>query len=439
MWWIRQSTLENRLMMTKYLAEEIADRFVATEDRETQVPGIIKDRDRFIAESKPDIYVLDPAGKILFTNPPSHYIPEDIFPYFILKSQKEVEKVSLQDEEKSTYYIVKRPIKTDGITFGWVVIIHSEEDLANVNEEYELLIIMLISLAILGWLAIYILSKKLSRPIQQVSEAAKHIQEGNYDVQLPENMREQEVSDLVHSFKEMANRLQQLETLRAELLAGVTHELKTPVTSISGLLQAVKDEVVTGEEAKEFLDISLKEISKMQKMVADLLEFNSFAAGAIPISLETHCINELVKEITYQWKITQKEEVLLHLDLLDENDIIKVDPLRLQQILVNLLNNGRQAVEGGAIITVRLYEQGSQIVIDVTDNGGGIPLEEQEDIFERFFRGENKKLKVRGLGLGLPFSEMIAKAMGGDLQLQKSDESGTTFSIYLPKINGDVS
>src|SRR5690606_39001734 len=127
-------------------------------------------------------------------------------------------------------------------------------------------------------------------------------------VRLPDYVKEQEVHDLVHSFKEMAQKLEQLEATRAELLAGVTHELKTPVTSISGLLQAVKDEVVTGEEAKDFLDISLKETTKMQVMINDLLEFNSFSANALPVTSEQHEANDLIEDMVHQWKLGQEME-----------------------------------------------------------------------------------------------------------------------------------
>src|SRR5690625_4132328 len=122
-----------------------------------------------------------------------------------------------------------------------------------------------------------------------MAQAAEQIKEGNYQITLKEeDVQELEVYELIHAFKEMSQRLEQLETLRTELLAGVTHELKTPVTSISGLIQAVNDDVVEGEEAKEFIEISLKETTKMKKMVEDLLAFNSFAANAVPLSMKKY-------------------------------------------------------------------------------------------------------------------------------------------------------
>ncbi|CFJ39885.1 integral membrane sensor signal transduction histidine kinase [Mycobacterium tuberculosis] len=120
----------------------------------------------------------------------------------------------------------------------------------------------------------------------------------------------------------------------------------------------------------------------------------------------------------------------------DQEWTILVDPGRVQQILINLLNNARQAVTDDGVIELHLYEKESELRIDVTDNGKGIREEEQSLVFERFFRGSNKKEKVRGLGLGLSFSKMMARALGGDLILTKSDANGSTFTLILPKISG---
>jgi signal transduction histidine kinase len=244
-------------------------------------------------------------------------------------------------------------------------------------------------------------------------------------VELHTDAKEQELYDLLSSFKEMTNRLTHLEKLRAELLAGVTHDLKTPVTSISGLVQAVKDGIVSGEERDEFLDITLKEVHRLQSMIEDLLNFNSLSAGAFTIRNEKCSMNKLVENIVHQWKVTLNDDIELHVQLPDEQIVRETDPLRLQQILINLLNNSYQALGEHRSITVSL----TKYSIDVQDTGSGIPEKEQPYVFERFFRGEKKKLKVRGLGLGLPFSKMLAKAIGADLILMKSLPQGTIFSI----------
>ncbi|WP_254842761.1 sensor histidine kinase KdpD [Bacillus sp. MRMR6] len=298
-------------------------------------------------------------------------------------------------------------------------------ELTDVNQEYRLLIILLVGLGLLGWVVIYLLSKKILKPIQDVAMAASQIKEGKYDYNLNTASNEQEIYELVSSFKEMTNRLSNLEKLRAELLAGVTHDLKTPVTSISGLVQAVRDGVVEGAERQEFLNITLKEVHRLQTMIADLLDFNSLSAGAFSIRKEKCNLNDFVLEMVREWMITQSQPVDYRVITPEKIIFRETDPLRLQQIMINLLNNAYQALKPGGSIKVVLSDDS----IDIIDTGIGIPEEEQNYVFERFFRGEKKKLKVRGLGLGLPFSKMLAKVLGADIFLKESTSSGSTFSI----------
>lgn len=435
--WIRHTTLENRLNIMELMTEEIADRFVDFSEGKPipkgDVPGYLDDRGRFMnLESEPFIYIVDTRGATLSSNrPQDHRFIQ--FSQSLLTNEENVQKLQLE-REGNDVYVVKSPIELQGALLGWVVMIEYKDNLTAVKQEYRLLAIMIIGLALIGWAAIYFLSRRISNPIQDVAAAAKKVQEGDYQIELRDEYREQEVYDLVHSFKEMSNRLEKLESLRTELLAGVTHELKTPVTSISGLLQAVGDDVVTGEEAKEFIQMSLKETAKMKKMVEDLLAFNTFATNNIPVQLETGEINKLLKETGYQWSITQEGTgIELQVNTLSKELFVRIDQIRLQQIIINLLNNAAQAMEGKGDIKVNVSMQTSEIWIDVVDTGKGIPLEEQPFIFERFFRGEEKKYRTRGLGLGLPFSKMIAMSMGGDLQLVETSITGTTFRMIIPK------
>lgn len=433
MWWIKQTTLENRLNLMEYLAVETADRlgqFTANNDY-GRLDRRLEDRARLLQmENQPELFITDLEGNIMNSGPmhggggPRHISGK--VPQEIIAMEDSIKRVR---ENGTDIYSAKAPIVIDELQTGWVVVMQSADELADVDQEYRLLIVLLLGLGLLGWVVIYLLTKRILKPIHDVARAAAQVREGDYDIKLDSTQKELEIYELVTSFKEMASRLTQLEQMRAELLAGVTHDLKTPVTSISGLVQAVRDGIVTGEERQEFLDITLKEIQRLQTMISDLLEFNSLAAGAFTIRTENCDMNKLVEDIGRQWKVTQTEHVDLKVITPDCTVHAMTDPLRLQQILINLLNNSSQATGQGGTISLILSEGG----IDVKDNGTGIPEAEQALVFERFFRGEKKKLKVRGLGLGLPFSKMLARSLGADLILKESSQKGTTFSIVWDK------
>ncbi len=433
MWWIRQTTLDNRLNLMQYLAVETADRVVKQDGNIEFDPffnRMLEERAKLLEfKFEPQVFISDVKGQVLYKKTGRMQRNSQVGPGLgtlppeLVNNEENVKKLETQDGQ--ALYAVKAPIAFDESQVGWVVVVQYADDLTNVNQEYRLLFIMLIGLGLLGWSVIYFLSRKISRPIQEVAFAASKVSEGDYEVDLKASANEVEIHELITSFKEMADRLKHLEKLRAELLAGVTHDLKTPVTSISGLVQAVRDDVVTGSEKQEFLDITLKEVNRLQKMIEDLLEFNSLSAGAFSIRPENCDMNKLVQEVVRQWALTQKGEFQYSIKVPDTAIYRTTDPYRLQQVLINLLNNAYQAIDADGNIMVTLDEN----CIEVKDNGSGIPVEEQPFIFERFYRGEQKKLKVRGLGLGLPFSKLLAKALNANLTLKESSKSGSAFLI----------
>lgn len=433
---IRHNATQRRLESLTLLAEEIAESAVDPLGQlviDPYLPRRIERTQKFLQlDNSVSLLVVNQKGNLLYTTlqiPPLEIIQEISIPQ---GQEYGVQEVDIQPGY--TYLIVKQAIKYEKDILGYVVVLQPTRVLPRTTEEYQLLAMMLGGLALLGWLIIYTLTRNLVKPIKDVATAAKQIVTGNYELNLDKNPRELEIYELIQSFQEMSEKLRQLESLRTELLAGVTHELKTPVTAISGLIQAVKDQVVTGQEAHEFLEISVRETGRLQKMVEDLLDFNSFATGDIRVNKEEHDLNQVLQEITYQWLIGQDDtNVIINTRLSEHPLVVDTDAMRLQQVLYNLFNNAKQAFATGGSILVILAEENGEIRIDVTDNGPGIPQEEQDLIFERFFRGTDKKERIRGLGLGLPYSKMIAKALGGDLFLKNSNPEGTTFTIVLGK------
>jgi signal transduction histidine kinase len=295
-------------------------------------------------------------------------------------------------------------------------------------------VILMLTLMLSGYALVYAMTRRLVRPIREAADAAKQVIEGNYRVKLNADHEEEEIHELMASFGEMADRLRTLESLRTQLLAGVTHELRTPVTSISGLIQAVQDGVVGGEEAGQFLEICREECRKLERMVEDLLEFNRFSAGMIAIKPEPLDLLAAVTEITAKWRLSHKPEGVEIRIIADEQADwrMNTDRGRLEQTLVNLLNNALAALRPNGELRIRLNADPAAFRIQVEDTGLGIPAEEQPFVFEPFYRGKEKKMRVRGLGLGLPFSRLIARSLGGDLLLTHSGPEGTAFTLVLP-------
>lgn len=429
-WWIQQEAMNNRMQTTGLLAQEIADRSLARDGTMQISPTLAKlveNRKRFFKVSlEMCVIVTDPAGKLLFSDPP---LTQEEMGYKL--------NDTLTDSRSPEFKAAVAQIQEDGETLGQVIVLQSKRSLRHIpQEEIIFFSILILFLIILSWLTIYLLSSKLAKPIQRVAAAASQISGGEYNIILDTGAKEREIHELLVSFQEMSGKLQQFEQSRAVMLAGVSHELKTPVTSIKGLVHAVREGVVEGEEADEFLDIALQEAGRLQRMVADLLDYNALTAGIIAVRHDRLDAVPLLSEIIYQWRLTQAEEVNEPvLELPEKPLFVRGDPLRIQQIIVNLLNNSVQAAPAGRplqlTVKLRLVSRG-YAEICIADDGPGIAPEIRDRVFEAFFRSSSKQSQLRGLGLGLTFSRLLAEAMGGSLVLGDNQAEGCTFVLTLP-------
>ncbi|WP_301170260.1 HAMP domain-containing sensor histidine kinase [Brevibacillus nitrificans] len=297
-------------------------------------------------------------------------------------------------------------------------------------------IVIMVSIGVItlcGWAIVYVLSRSLTLPLRQLAVAAQQVSDGNYRPELPDatSIKESEISQLVHSFDDMTQRLGQLERMRTDLLAGVSHELRTPVTSIRGMIQAVKDGIVTGKEADEFMQISMDEAKRLQTMVNDLLDFTSMEAGAIAKETASVHLASFMHQLVSQWRaVPAYSEVEVTIVVIPEEIVWTCDKAHLTQILLNLLNNS--AAAGASSIKIAVEQSKNNLVIDLEDNGKGIPSEEIPFIFERYYRGDSKRKKKYGLGLGLTICRMLAATNGGDVKLLETSTRGTSFRITLP-------
>ncbi|EFM08475.1 integral membrane sensor signal transduction histidine kinase [Paenibacillus curdlanolyticus YK9] len=435
--WLQYQALHNRLQQIRNFSAEVAD-YVVSERGTIIIPDefyiwIDNHQRKYRLPAQFGLTVFDANGRQLyFKGAPKR--PGDPKPHadaaFPAPPPLE-DRVVVNQMDKQ--YTTTTPIIDRNTVIGTIAISYVKKELTNINQQYGLIVSLLLLSGLLGWLILYWLLRKLSKPLQRVVQAFKQIEAGDYKLALEENARELELHELLVYFNTMAVRLEQLEQLRTELLAGVTHELRTPITSIRGLTRAVRDRVVESDEAEEFLELSLKETKRLEHMVSDLLDFNAYASGSIRLQMEALDLGKQLNRMIDQWRLVhQKERIVIQVILPDSSIKVRGDADRLQQIIVNLLNNSRQAMrDGGSITVIAQHYSNAHYAVLVKDNGSGIPADEQVNIFERYYRGANKRQQVRGLGLGLTLCRMMASAMNGELSLKESSPEGTTFQLLL--------
>lgn len=397
---------------------------------------------------QPVVYVLDEAGDVMRHYPEHPAAGTDQVLAEMMARAGAAGSVQTVDSvagQGGTWLATMMPLES-GQLAGHVVAMMPLETMVPALERFRLVRLAgTVTVIIVGWLVVYLMTRRFVEPIRAAVAAVRQIVAGNYDVKLNhEQQQTKEIAELTDAFADMAERLRQHETLRRQLLAGVTHELRTPITSISGLIQAVRDGVVTGDEAAKFLDNSLKQTNRLQKLVDDLLDFNRFAVQEITVrKTEVHLLT-LVKDVIQRWPFGDEAarsglSVLVTADA-ERDWHLLTDPERIEQILINLLNNAREEMEemegmSGATgeIRIGLVSEHDSLLVHVADTGSGIPEDEQPYLFEPYYRGERKKRRTHGLGLGLSFSRLIARSLGGELDLAESHSRGTTFTLRLPR------
>lgn len=439
--WLRVNAYEQIYSLLELRAEQLAEVYGQTTEEGVFAERIQQEeanQPRFAAHVSDVVQIADVSGNVRIIKKEKIPAADSTALYQISSLHQDVlagKKIREQFTVNSsqTWLRVGVPIHQEGtISKALYISMPAKKVMLQVRRLYGSLALLTGVITLAGWFVLYFLSRRLTRPLREVAAAAQSIAEGKYDPVLPRQVKEQELQQLVVSFRNMAFQLKQLEQLRTDLLAGVSHELRTPITSIRGMIQAVQNKVVTGEEAEEFLQISLNESKRLQQMVEDLLDFSSFEAGATPIQKGDVDLSRLAEEVIKQLQISPEfSPVQFKLTLSREPVRIKGDAGRLRQILLNLFHNSQKA--SATFIKIMLHSDGNQVVLDIWDNGKGIALKDQPYVFERFYRGTAEPSKKHGLGLGLTISRLLARAHGGDLILLHTGADGTTFRLHLPR------
>lgn len=228
-------------------------------------------------------------------------------------------------------------------------------------------------------------------------------------------------------------RIKELEILKGHIISVVSHELKTPLTSIQGF-----SEILAGKlegKMKNFADIIHRESERLARFLNMFLDITRIEEGRQPIRMTSVNLNDVVREVALALKpIGDKNGITIHTDIPDKTDNITVDMDLTKQCIYNLVENAIKYSPSGKDVIIRLTDTSKHLAIDIIDNGYGIKEEDIKRVFEKFFRSSSDKTKnIKGSGLGLTFVKDAVEAQGGKLTLTSVYGEGSTFSIIFPK------
>lgn len=287
---------------------------------------------------------------------------------------------------------------------------------------------------VLGIIVVYILSKKITHPLMRMNEVAKIIAGGNFEERV-EIESDDEVGQLADSFNHMAESLNQYENVRRDFIANVSHDLRSPLTSMQGFLNAVLDGTIPPEKQTHYLKIVLEETERLTKLTNGIVELSMAQNSKITLEKSQFDINELIREILLRLEARFNENNISIRVIFAENEtFVFADRDKIDRVFYNLLDNAIKFSEKSGVIEVETtLKDKNKVFVSVRDYGKGISKEDQKYVFDRFYKADTSRGKDKNCGgLGLSIVREFILAHGENIAVKSEEGKSTEFIFSLP-------
>ena len=346
---------------------------------------------------------------------------------------EEIVVPTIQQQTGNPVFTVGVPFSVNGRVIGAVFIHTSEQNIeAGIQDIlHELVRVLLITL-LFGAFLVLVVTQLVTRPLRAMSQAAERFARGDFDQLVPIETRD-EVGKLAESLNSMAEDLKHLEQTRREFVANVSHELRSPLTSMQGFVTGVVDGTIPEEERDRYLGVVLEEISRMSKLITTLLDLSQMENEKVPLQKSTFDINDMiVRTIIRQESRTNELSLDVQVEFAEDRMEVCADHDRIEQVLVNLLDNAiKHSEEGGTIRFSVKQDAKNHVHVSIEDTGEGIAKEDIPFIFERFYTTNKAHTKGMGTGLGLSIAKKIINQHGYQLTVSSELGKGSRFEFTL--------
>ena len=385
-----------------------------------------------------DIYLSNLSGEVLLCTHRStcshkaYGINEDI----INKTKedgiyKEVGKMG--EIYKSSYYTVGVPLKlSDGRIAGIVFASTSAQELTDfMGEILKMFLLSALVMMVVTFAVVYVVTGNLVRPLREMVKATESFAKGDFSARVPINERD-EIGKLSMAFNNMAASLAQQESVRRSFVANVSHELKTPMTSIAGFIDGILDGTIPPEKERHYLTIVSDEVKRLSRMVRSMLNIAKIEAGEMKLNPTVFDVNEAVLSSIFTFEQTIESK---HLEIkgLDAGKImVEADEDLIHQVVYNLLENAVKFVNEGGYIEVSYTVDAKRTYINIKNSGEGIPKDEISKVFDRFYKTDrSRSIDKTGVGLGLHIVRSIVNLHQGEVIVRSVEGEYCEFSFSV--------
>lgn len=402
-----------------------------------------------------EVYLLDTEGNIITHVAPYKRVvltQVDLKPIKKFIAQKDNERPVLvkgddpRSEGKKKVFSAA-PIMDNGSINGYMYIILASEEQASVSSSLFgsyclqlgaiLFLIALFGALIIGLLGIWFLTRNLRETIS----IFRRFKEGDLKARVPkENLGD--LPPLGETFNEMADtlvanieQLKSVESLRRELIANVSHDLRTPLAVVQGYVETlqIKQDKLASEERSYFLKTILKSVNNLKRLISQLFEYSKLEAKQVEPQKEPFFIGELAQDTFHKYKLlAEQKEIKIKLDIPEKLPLVFADISLVERVFQNLLDNALKFTPNGGEIALEIVPQDGAVQVSIVDNGPGIPEEQQAYIFDRYYRDTKEKKRKQGVGLGLAIVKKILELHDSTIRVKSKLQEGTAFIFQLP-------
>jgi len=276
---------------------------------------------------------------------------------------------------------------------------------------------------------VQVLARGMTSPLREMADAARAMARGDYSRRVHASSRD-EVGELARAFNAMAAELAEVDRFRRDLVANVSHELRTPITALQATLENILDGVQRPEP--ETLRTMLAQVERLGRLVSQLLDLSRLESGAVPLERTEVDVDALLRQAVRESTLHEPGGVSVRVEA-PSSTTVAVDAERVHQVIANLLENAIRHAPAGSEVVVGAVADNGSVVIEVADDGPGIPAEDATRVFERFYRADAARSAAQGgSGLGLAIAKWIVDLHGGDIRAERKEPTGCRMVVTLP-------
>ncbi|MBR6223794.1 MAG: HAMP domain-containing histidine kinase [Lachnospiraceae bacterium] len=288
---------------------------------------------------------------------------------------------------------------------------------------------------LLSFMLITMMTKNVFRPLGKMNEVARAYAKGDFDAKTGIESKD-ELGELAESLEYMAGELSKLDEYRKNFISNISHDFRSPLTSIKGYIEAMMDGTIPPEKQERYFKIVLSETKRLTKLTEGLLELNKFDSANLVLKITGFDITDVIRSTMNTFEGTcEKKWIKLNMTCLADDTEVAADKAKIQQVVYNLLDNAIKFSNENSRIDISITEKKDKIFVSVKDYGIGIKKESQGHVFDRFYKSDSSRGKDKqGTGLGLSITKEIIKAHGEEITLVSTEGVGTEFVFSLTKV-----